>query len=81
MRKFNVTGLCIPSKHYMADTSEKIRQIMAMVEQGDYFTINRGRQYGKTTTLAFLENELPKEGYAVIFISFEGVDDRVFESP
>jgi len=80
MRKFNVTGLCVPGKHYMADTSEKIRQIMAMVEQGDYFTINRGRQYGKTTTLSLLEKGLPKE-YTVIKVSFEGVDDSVFETP
>jgi len=31
----------VPGKHYMADISEKLRQIMAMVEKGDYFTINR----------------------------------------
>ncbi|MDR2731938.1 MAG: hypothetical protein LBB36_01835 [Fibromonadaceae bacterium] len=79
MRKFNVTGLCIPEVHYMADTSEKIRQIMAMMEQGEYFTINRGRQYGKTTTLALLENQLPGE-YDVISVSFEGVSDGIFEA-
>jgi len=80
MREFNVTGLCVPSMHYMADTSEKIRQIMAMVEKGQYFTVNRGRQYGKTTTLSLLEKSLPKE-YIVIKVSFEGVDDSVFETP
>jgi len=80
MRKFNVTGLCIPGKHYMVDISEKIRQIMVMVEQGDYFTINRARQYGKTTTLFQLKQQLAKE-CMVISISFEGVDDRVFEAP
>ncbi|MDR2732159.1 MAG: AAA family ATPase, partial [Fibromonadaceae bacterium] len=79
MRKFNVTGLCVPGKHYMADTSEKIRQIMAIVEQGDYFTINRGRQYGKTTTFLLLEKSLPKE-YTVIKISFECVSDSMFET-
>jgi len=78
MREFNVTGLCIPSKHYMADISEKIRQIMVMVENGQYFTINRARQYGKTTTLALLEKQLPKE-YTVIKASFEGVSDNMFE--
>ena len=51
-----------------------------MVERGDYFTINRARQYGKTTTLALLEKQLPKE-YTVIRISFEGVDDEMFETP
>jgi hypothetical protein len=80
MRKFNVTGLCVPGKHYMADVSEKIRQIMDMVEQGEYFTINRARQYGKTTTLFLLEQQLPKE-YNVISVSFEGVADTVFETP
>jgi len=45
-KKFNITGTCIPQTHYMADTSGKIRQIVAMVEAGEYFTINRPRQYG-----------------------------------
>ncbi|MDR0517584.1 MAG: AAA-like domain-containing protein [Fibromonadaceae bacterium] len=79
MREFNVTGLCIPKMHYMADTSDKIHQIMAIVEQGHYFTINRGRQYGKTTTLSLLEKSLPKE-YTVIKVSFEGVSDGVFDT-
>ena len=79
MREFNVTGLCVPDKHYMADTSEKIAKIMELVAKGKYFTINRGRQYGKTTTLALLEKRLPKE-YTVIRISFEGVSDSMFEA-
>ena len=52
---------------------------MAIVEQGEYFTINRGRQYGKTTTLSLLEKGLPKE-YSVIKISFEGVSDSMFDT-
>jgi len=79
MREFNVTGLCVPSMHYMADTSEKIRQIITMVEKGQYFTINRGRQYGKTTTLSLLEKGLPKE-YLIIKVSFEGVSDSMFNT-
>jgi hypothetical protein len=63
----------------MADTSEKIRQIMAIVEQGEYFSINRGRQYGKTTTLSLLEKQLQKKN-TVIKISFEGVSDSMFET-
>jgi len=79
MREFNVTGLCIPSKHYMADISEKIRQIMAMVEKGQYFTINRARQYGKTTTLWLLDDELAKQGETdktsnnLVFLRFIGM--------
>jgi len=79
MREFTVTGHCVPGKHYMADTSEKLAKIMELVAKGKYFAINRGRQYGKTTTLALLERWLPKE-YTVIRISFEGVRDSMFEA-
>jgi hypothetical protein len=80
MREFNVTGLCLPNKHYMVDISNKVSQIAAMVEKGQYFTINRARQYGKTTTLWFLDDELVRRGYAVAHISFEGIGDTPFES-
>ena len=46
-----------------------------MVEEGDYFTINRPRQYGKTTTMYLLDRELKKwDDYLVLKISFEGID-------
>ncbi|MDR1971313.1 MAG: AAA-like domain-containing protein [Treponema sp.] len=80
MRHFNVTGLCVPEKHYMADISGKLAQIRAMVDQGHYFTINRARQYGKTTTLNMLEKTLAHE-YIVAQISFEGLGDESFETP
>jgi hypothetical protein len=80
MREFNVTGLCIPSRHYMADISGKVSQIMAMVEKGHYFTINRARQYGKTTTIRQLEKILLETGYQVARISFEGIGDTPFEN-
>jgi len=80
MREFNVTGICIPEEHYMVDISEKVRQTAAMVEKGQYFTINRARQYGKTTTLWLLDKELVKRGYTVAHISFEGIGDEPFEN-
>ena len=80
MREFNVTGLCIPGKHYMVDISEKVRQTALMVEKGQYFTINRARQYGKTTTIRQLEKVLLEKGYLVARISFEGIGDTPFEN-
>jgi len=81
MRKiFNITGLCVKDKHYMIDTTEKVKQIMAMVERGDYFTINRPRQFGKTTTLNLLRDMLSTNGYLVIDTSFEGIGDNLFRS-
>lgn len=72
---FNVTGPCIPKKHYMANLAEQIGQIRKMVDAGAYFTINRARQYGKTTTLAALELGLAKE-YLVISLDFQDLGDR-----
>ncbi|MCL2159592.1 MAG: AAA-like domain-containing protein, partial [Oscillospiraceae bacterium] len=79
MKRFNVTGLCVPEKHYMVDISGKIAQIKKLVDEGCYFTINRARQYGKTTTLNELEKSLAGE-YIVASISFEGIGDTPFES-
>ncbi len=74
-KKFNTTGICIPSMHYMADTDAMINQIIEdYIEQGEYFTINRARQFGKTTTLELIYQKL-KEKYIVIDISFEASDE------
>jgi len=73
MCRFNVTGLCVPDQDYMVDISNKISQIMVMVERGDYFIINRARQYGKTTVFSRLERVLAAQGYSVARISFEGI--------
>ena len=80
MRRFNVTGLCVPEEDYMVDISGKIEQIRKLVDDRCYFTINRARQYGKTTTLACLEKALQGD-YLVISISFEGLCDSSFKSP
>ena len=81
MRKqFCVTGTCIPEKNYMVDISARIDRITKeYIENGQYFTINCARQYGKTTTLYLLERKL-KEKYLVLSLSFEAADEY-FESP
>jgi len=79
MKEFNTTGLCNPKKHYMVDISNKLDDIKKLVEKEKYFIINRPRQYGKTTTLLALENNL-KDKYLVISISFEGIGNLVFST-
>jgi hypothetical protein len=79
VRKFNVTGLCIPDKHYMVNLDNKINEIIKLIEAEEYFTINRARQYGKTTIMNELYNKL-KDEYLVIEISFEGLGDKAFSS-
>lgn len=77
MKRFNTTGTCFADKHYMVNIDERVQQIKKMVDRGDYFCINRGRQYGKTTTLHFLKKVLDVE-YTVFSISFEGMSDSSF---
>lgn len=74
-KRFCVTGTCIPEKNYMVDISERLDRIVKdYIEQGNYFTMNRARQYGKTTTLYLLERRLQKE-YLVLSLSFEAADE------
>jgi len=79
MKRFNVTGNCIPEEDYMVDISGKIEQIKKLVDGRYYFTINRARQYGKTTTLYALKRNLTDK-YLVAHISFQGTSEHNFAS-
>lgn len=79
MKEFNTTAVCIPSKHYMVDISDKVAEICKLVDAGKYFTINRARQYGKTTTLRALQRMLQGR-YLVISLSFEGIGNAVYQT-
>ncbi|SHI25505.1 AAA family ATPase [Clostridium magnum] len=80
-KKFNITGTCIPEKHYMVNIDNKLKKMILMIEDGEYFTVNRPRQYGKTTTLYMLSRALKKrEDYLVIKLSFEGMGDERYSS-
>ncbi|MCP4107575.1 MAG: AAA family ATPase [Desulfobacteraceae bacterium] len=80
-KKFNDTGLCVPNRHYMADTSKKIDQIIQLVEEGAYFTINRPRQFGKTTILSLLAKQLnQRDDYLALKISFEEIDTDTYQN-
>lgn len=67
---FNVNAACNPDLHYMVDITDKLMQIRSMVNAGQYFIINRARQYGKTTTLKELEKILKRE-YIVVSLDFQ----------
>ena len=76
---FNVTGACVPWKHYMADMTGRVREIRKMVDAGEYFTINRARQYGKTTTLMALDRGLKKD-YLVIWLDFQSLGSASYQN-
>ncbi|MEQ1746554.1 MAG: AAA family ATPase [Saprospiraceae bacterium] len=80
-KRFNITGTCFPERHYMADVSAKFNTALRLVMNGEYFAINRPRQYGKTTMLEALSRELSKSDEWLVFkISFEGIGSTPFEN-
>jgi len=75
-REFNTTGVCVPNMHYMVDISNKLEQIKVLIDKGHYFTMNRARQYGKTTTLHALKKY--NDEYTIVSLTFEGLGDECF---
>ena len=79
MKNFTTTGVCIQSENYMVNINDQIVQIKAMVDKGQYFTINRARQYGKTTTLNILGQKLQSD-YYVVSLDFQGIGDASYKT-
>ncbi len=76
---FNVTGNCDPERHYMVDLNTRLEALKKLVDSGQYITINKARQYGKTTTLIALESSL-SDDYYVINMDFQTeMSGAVFE--
>ena len=72
-RYFNTEGQCEPDIHYMVRLDDRLDKIKRLyVDREKYFVINRGRQYGKTTTLYALEEYLKKD-YLVVSLDFQRI--------
>lgn len=78
-RIFNTVGCCEPELNYMVDLTSRLIEIKNMVDAGMYFTINRARQFGKTTILTALADYL-KEDYEIISVDFQTMSSLSFES-
>lgn len=76
---FNTTAVCIPKEHYMVNLDERLKKIKVFVDTGKYFTINRARQYGKTTTLRALYLYLQGE-YYVVSMDFQTFGSAEFQT-
>lgn len=74
-KKFNITGSCNPERHYMVNSKALFEAVEDLIGAGEYFTINRARQYGKTTTLYMIWRQL-SDRYTVVPLSLEGIGDR-----
>lgn len=78
-RIFNIAGCCDPEWNYMVDLTGRLQEIKTMIDNGMYFTINRARQFGKTTILAALAEYL-RTDYRVISMDFQVMSALSFES-
>ena len=79
VKVFNITANCIPEKHYMVKLDKRLAEIKEMVDAGAYFSINRARQFGKTTTIRALSKYLQDE-YYVVLMDFQTFDYAKFEN-
>ncbi len=72
MRRFNVSGACNPTKHYMLPPEGRLPDARRLVDEEAYFVVHAPRQTGKTTTLLALARALTAEGrYAALHFSCE----------
>ena len=79
MKVFNTTANCVPEENYMVDIGERLSRIKKTVDEKQYFTINRPRQYGKTTTLKALEEYL-RNDYLVVSLDFQNIGHEGFQN-
>ena len=80
MKYFNTEGRCSPRLHYMVNLEPRLELIKKRyIMHGSYFAINRGRQYGKTTMLQLLADDL-KDEYIVVFMDFQEISSADFRN-
>ena len=72
-REFNTEGQCESDFHYMVKLDERIKNIKEQyIDKRKYIVMNKGRQYGKTTTLMALVEYL-KNDYVVLLMDFQEI--------
>lgn len=78
-KAFNTDGYCDSKFDYMVDLSNRLKEVKAMIDAGKYFTINRARQYGKTTILNALISYLELD-YEIVSLDFQSMSSLSFEN-
>jgi len=71
---FNIAGPCNPAKHYMLPATERLPEIMRLIEREQYFAIHAARQSGKTTLLKGLARDINASGERIaLYFTVESV--------
>jgi hypothetical protein len=71
-RSFNTAGPCRPEDDYMLPPTDRLPDVMRLIEAKKYFIVHAPRQTGKTTALLALAAELTASGrYVASLVSVE----------
>ncbi len=69
---FNTAGSCFPGEHYMLPPERRLGRIMQLIEEHKYFTLQSGRQTGKTTSAQWLiKHYNAGERYRAIWVDIQ----------
>jgi hypothetical protein len=69
---FNTAGPCKADIHYLVPPTQRLPNLVRLIDQENYFVIHAPRQTGKTTAMLTLAQELTQRGtYAAVLLSVE----------
>ena len=69
---FNTAGPCKANIHYLVPPTQRLPNLVRLIDQENYFVIHAPRQTGKTTAMLTLAQELTQRGtYAAVLLSVE----------
>jgi hypothetical protein len=74
---FNTAGPCVPGEHYMLPPSLRLGRVRELVDEGKYFTLQSGRQTGKTTSAQWLVDHYNAgERYRAIWVDIQAAREE-----
>jgi len=75
-RWFNIGGPCNPAKNYMLSATDRLPEVVSLINKEQYFVVHAPRQCGKTTAFRALMDEINAKGEKVaLYCSVEAVQE------
>jgi type II secretory pathway predicted ATPase ExeA len=77
---FNTAGPCIRGRHYMLPPERRLHDVLRLIEDHRFFSLNAGRQTGKTTSARWMvEHYNAGERFAAVWVDVQ--DARELSDP
>jgi type II secretory pathway predicted ATPase ExeA len=74
---FNTAGVCIPGEHYMLPPERRLGRVMELIDEGKFFTLQSGRQTGKTTSARWLARHYNEgDRYRAIWVDVQAAREE-----